>query len=819
MGLNFTSTLIGEFTMKIVRHFFILVCLIFCLLLLSLDTAYAQSIPPRAYLFVEVNDTGGKAVEDVTVAVSNPDGKEILREKTNKDGVGLGNFLMWSRAHHYNLQITKPGYLPYEQVFFLYPSGVSESFTSRVEEISNGKEDLKNSQSSPVKIMLLKIPATPSERLAVEAQEQKRQLLLAAKRGDPVGLRKLLEAGVKANIVDTRGVPVIAWAALSGDTETIKALLAAGAEVRNKNKPGHQALLIYLSEGIFRESQIVKSENGTSIVPRETLIERHEEIVRKLIEAGAGVNVQIPYRGTVLNRAIGLIPYSLSIEIIKALLAAGANVNAADAFGQTPLMIASQGGSKEVIKLLLDAGARASINAKDVKGHTALMFAPMRYDSEPEIVRVLIAAGADVNAVNEDGQTALMLAAQGGSIEIIQLLLKSGVSISTKDNKGQTALMYSSQPSSYRQPFNADVSKILIQAGASVNEKDAQGLTALMYSSKVFTAQSADVSKVLIQAGASLNEKDAKGWTALMYASPRYYNDSASEVVKVLIAAGADVNTLNEDGQSALMLAARWYDEETVIMLIAAGASINIKDKKGQTPLMQACQTTSPINVELFIKAGADASVNAKDARGWTALMYAVPRAYASTDAKALIAAGANVNDANEDGQTALMLAAQTGSIEIIKTLLDAGAVASINTKDKQGRIALTYVKPKYTHDSVSEVVKALIAAGANINAADEGGQTPLMLTALDMAWHSEELIKLLLEAGASINAKDKQGKTALMVAIGNESMNVDKVKLLLASGADVSIKDTQGQTALMIARQIRNETIIKLLEEAGPRH
>jgi ankyrin repeat protein len=105
--------------------------------------------------------------------------------------------------------------------------------------------------------------------------------------------------------------------------------------------------------------------------------------------------------------------------------------------------------------------------------------------------------------------------------------------------------------------------------------------------------------------------------------------------------------------------------------------------------------------------------VNATDERGWTALMYAVDRDNASSNAGPLIAAGANVNAVNVDGQTVLMLAARSGSLEVVKTLLDKGAGASINAKDKRGRSAMMYVRPGSIHDQADEIRRALIAAGA----------------------------------------------------------------------------------------------------------
>ena len=161
--------------------------------------------------------------------------------------------------------------------------------------------------------------------------------------------------------------------------------------------------------------------------------------------------------------------------VIAALIEAGADVNARNVDGMTPLMwTAHRVNNSKVSAALIEAGADASARCNE--GNTALIWAEMGASS-PEIITVLVNAGVDVNASNNDGYTALIFAAGSNpNLQVTINLIKAGANVNASNNNGKTPLMWAARWNS-----NPEVTVTLLNHGADPKIKDNSGKTALDY--------------------------------------------------------------------------------------------------------------------------------------------------------------------------------------------------------------------------------------------------------------------------------------------------------------------------------------------------
>jgi ankyrin repeat protein len=286
--------------------------------------------------------------------------------------------------------------------------------------------------------------------------------------------------------------------------------------------------------------------------------------------------------------------------------------------------------------------------------------------------------------------------------------------------------------------------------------------------------------------------------------------------VQYLMGIGIDPNTTtDEHGTPALITAAIYGNAAMLRALIEKGANPNVRDAGGATALILSAG--DPEKARILVRAGAD--VNAQSASGRTALHVAAATAGGSEVVKMLLDKGARVDVRDNiepvpvlftggGKSTPLAEAGRTGDLASIRMLVAAGA--DINACSAQKVSALTEAALYGRRD----VVKWLLDHGAAVNEPVTVLQVPVLSLAAIRG--DATIVRMLLAKGADANAKDAAGSTPLFWAVRSDYDSHDVVDVLLKAGADPNAKDLAGENALDLARRrgmIRSE---RLLRAAG---
>ena len=251
-----------------------------------------------------------------------------------------------------------------------------------------------------------------------------------------------------------------------------------------------------------------------------------------------------------------------------------------------------------------------------------------------------------------------------------------------------------------------------------------------------------------------------------------------------------------------LMSVAGSASVEEVTRLIQEGAYVNTVDEVRRSPLMSAAkENLNPEVLRVLIENSAD--INAVDKDGWTPLMLAVNYSLNLEVLQVLIEGGADVNATTKGGRTPLEIATtwDGSDFNIVRLLIERGADANTvqrlrGVKQRAKKEVTDELLTVASYANLWEVIQ-LVQEGADVNAVDEYGWTPLMLAAMDNP--DSDVLRFLIDGGANVNAVDNNGWTPLMITHWQHGSHDDYEnveELLIENGADEDIKDKKGREA-----------------------
>lgn len=399
-------------------------------------------------------------------------------------------------------------------------------------------------------------------------------------------------------------------AAKSGQTKLVKMLLAMHANINVLDHHGNSPLLLAASN-------------------------KHSGLAKTLIKKGAkidnlnSITIFASYIFKAMLIQVCEAEHNEDIDLVEKLLALGVNIETTALHGDTPLLIVIGNGNLQLAKFLIENGANP--NAQDIYGRSPLHLVCSSYSknnqNDIQILKLLLEKKANLNAIDNDHDTPLVWAIDHRLNTQRDILIKHGArlpNLSSIEAPSDHLTNHYQLLQAAKYGHTDLVRSIILEGTVNTDVLDHTGMTPLMHA---IQKQSLDVVKLLVDLGkANLEVKNEQGRTALVLAA----TFGQKEIVSFLLSSGANKDSCDNENTTALFIAVCTRNTEIARDLIRADANLNICDSfRGNSPLMMAVYSSpiatdpSPIViVRELVEKGADFELVNK--AGKTALDIAI---------------------------------------------------------------------------------------------------------------------------------------------------------------------------------------------------
>lgn len=611
------------------------------------------------------------------------------------------------------------------------------------------------------------------------------------------------------NLVDADGNTALHMAARINEPDLTTFLIIKGADMELKNNAGDTALHVAVKGDCYEAARAL-TEMGADIFALDA--EGFSALESSTAKSEVYYDIMINEKTSKqkeANTGNGIVHYFVNRQNKKAIdycINKNIPIDNKNSSGLTPLALALKDPKNlvqaQIAADLILAGAE-TVNCKAI------------YFEEAVEQR-------NMSLRMSDGQTPLHFAAIYGHSGISQYLLDNGADTKAQDISGATPLHEACRYG------NAEIAKQLIEKGADVNGQDSLGKTPLLL--LIPESNQQEIYSILLESGANVNQKDMYGDTILHVAS---MSNVSPETLGMFAGAGADINIRNKKGLTPIATSIEHGRNEQVNFFAANGADIHAEDARKNTPLISVLKRPDDMYKFLVIKENASSI----DSEGNTPLLVALKN-NASFDRIQYIAdLDSNVNARNRDGESALFVAVEKNNRKAGELLLSRNAdifaantqnisplrkslesqneseqwlinSTTIQSSDGSGNSVLHYASEWHLPN---DVMNFLIQKGANVNAVNGNGETPLFSAAKA---DNTDAIDSLVKSGASLAARDNLGSSPLHAAVRWNSLTA--AEKLINMGLNIDCQNVGGKTPLAEAAVEGNITMAKLLLRHG---